>query len=287
MEDAASTDLTGLALVPELLPILRGSADPHAHAMADVLQAWLARGAHRVKAAPADSHYRDAAAVAIMDEVYPRIVEAIFTPMFNPSGPPTSWLGLPTGWDVLPQQWASTPNSNGDQQGDAYGGGWEGYVWKILRQARGAAVTQPFSAAVTGRVCGATLMNGGLAGCPGAVLAAFTGSGGAYDALVAANGGTDVAAWTRDTQTVKAKASLPQLDSIYFNPVGIIEQPTTAWQNRPTYQQVVEFPVPSQASPPERQLPNTAAAAPTPLLLLPGIVALAGLPRRRRPARRR
>jgi hypothetical protein len=36
--------------------------------------------------------------------------------------------------------------------------------------------------------------------------------------------------------------SQPCFDSIYFRPLGALTQPLIPWQNRPTYQQVVEIP---------------------------------------------
>ena len=211
METGGTQDLTGADLLPEVLPYLRASSDARVQAIAAQLDAWLADGAHRVKAQPGDSQYKHAAAIAIMDEAYPRLVKAIFGSIFSAAGATSTYDGLETGYPIVPQGWASTPNSDGGQLGDAYGGGWEGYVWKVLRQQQGRPVLQPFSSAATTRVCGS-----GLAGCPAAVLAAFIQPGaGAYDALVTANGGsTNVSQWTADTQTVTAKVTMPQYDSI-------------------------------------------------------------------------
>ncbi len=66
---------------------------------------------------------------------------------------------------------------------------------------------------------------------------------------------------------------MPQLDAISFSAVGIATQPNIDWQNRPTFQQVVEF-----AGAPVAAVAET----PSPLLLLPvaGVAAL-GLRRRR------
>lgn len=104
-----------------------------------------------------------------------------------------------------------------------------------------------------------------------------------------ANGGTDVSAWTADTQTVQAKLAMPDLDSISFTAVGIVGQNNTDWQNRPTYQEVVEFPVPrAPAIAPVVPLPNTAIGGAAALLLLPvGLLAVCVLPRRRRSSRGR
>jgi hypothetical protein len=35
---------------------------------------------------------------------------------------------------------------------------------------------------------------------------------------------------------------MPEFDSIGFRTLGLVGQPNIDWQNRPTFQQVVEFP---------------------------------------------
>jgi hypothetical protein len=39
-----------------------------------------------------------------------------------------------------------------------------------------------------------------------------------------------------------AGQTMPQFDSIAFRALGVVGQPNIDWQNRPTFQQVVEFP---------------------------------------------
>ena len=96
-------------------------------------------------------------------------------------------------------------------------------------------MAQPFPAAVTSQVCG-----GGLAACPAAIDRALAAT---YQALVTANGGsTDVAAWTQDTAAQAAGQTIPAYDDIQFTSVGIVGQPAIDWQNRPTFQQVAQFP---------------------------------------------
>jgi hypothetical protein len=36
--------------------------------------------------------------------------------------------------------------------------------------------------------------------------------------------------------------TMPEFDAIHFRALGIVTQPAADWQNRPTFQQVVEFP---------------------------------------------
>jgi hypothetical protein len=35
---------------------------------------------------------------------------------------------------------------------------------------------------------------------------------------------------------------MPVFDAIQFSAISVIGQPAIAWQNRPTFQQVIEFP---------------------------------------------
>jgi acyl-homoserine lactone acylase PvdQ len=230
METAASQDLDGLTTLPALLDAVSGRHEPAGVAkMLTVLKAWQAGGAHRILASGGSKQYRDAAAVAIMDQVTPAVIRAVFDPLFKAGGVSAS------GYTVLPMGFVNEPFNGGAHLGSAYDGGWEGYTVKALGQFTGKKVAQPFSGAVTARLCG-----GGLHHCGPALDAALAS---AYQALVKANGGSaDVASWTADSNTVAAKLTMPQYDAIGFQTIGIVGQPSIPWQNRPTFQQVVSFP---------------------------------------------
>lgn len=239
METAASQDLDGVAEVSDLLGYLGGRPEPPGvQAMLAQLRSWYADGAHRRKSTPADAQYDHHAAVAIMDVLQEKVIRALFDPTLAAGGigGETSTGGAVTpSYPVLPMQWVNTPNSGGTHHGSAYDGGYEGYVLKALRQLRGEQVPQPFGPAITGRLCGS-----GPASCPGALDAALSDT---YAALVSANGGsTDVAGWTATPDTKAQQQSMPDYDAIQFRSVGIVGQDPIEWQNRPTYQQVAEFP---------------------------------------------
>ncbi len=265
VEEAATQDLDGFALVRRVIALLQpdlASAPAGVQQMTVRLEHWASAGFHRRKASPQDSQYEQAAAVAIWDEVYPGIVEALFDPVFGAGGV-EQYMGLPDGYDAMTMLFSETPNDVGQHDGDGFYSGWEGYVQKALDQISGRHVPQPFSTHLLGRLCepapgGANAGAGGtgstgvssagsvLGRCRSAVLAAFAR---ADAALVAANGGsTGVAGWTADSNTVAASAAsgsrvtVPQYDEIQFQQVGAIPLPSMEWQNRPTYQQVVEFP---------------------------------------------
>ena len=235
METAASADLTGRQVTPALLAETAGRTEPPGvQAMLGQLSTWLAGGALRRKAAAGDTQYAQAAAVAIMDELWPRLIQAVFDPLFAAGGVQTAG-GTATGYTAFPMGFEDTPNGGGAHHGSSYQSGWDGYLQKILQQMQGVQVAQPFPAAVTGQVCG-----GGLAACPAAIDGALAAS---YQALVTANGGsTDVASWTQDTATAAAGQTMPVYDDIQFASIGVVGQPAIDWQNRPTFQQVAEFP---------------------------------------------
>jgi acyl-homoserine lactone acylase PvdQ len=231
METAASQDLDGLTILPALLDAVRGRPEPPGVGqMLAALRAWHATGAHRLLSSAADTQYEQAAAVAIMDQLTPAVTKAIFDPLFAAGG--TS----PNGYNVVPMGFVNEPYNGGAHLGSAYDGGWEGYTVKALGQLTGRPVAQPFSHAVTARLCGA----GGLSQCGPALDAALAS---AYQALLKANNGSaNVALWTADANTVATGLAMPQYDAIGFRTLGIVGQPSIPWQNRPTFQQVISFP---------------------------------------------
>jgi acyl-homoserine lactone acylase PvdQ len=231
METAASQDLDGLTILPALLHAIHGQHQPAGVSqMLAALKTWLAAGAHRLLASPSATQYRQAGAVAIMDQLTPTVIKAIFDPLFAAGG--TS----PGGYNVFPMGFVNEPYNGGAHLGSAYDGGWEGYTVKALGQMTGQQVAQPFSSAVTGRLCG----TGGLSHCRPALDAALKAT---YQALVKANGGSaNVAGWTQDANTVATGLTMPEYDAIGFRTLGIVGQPSIPWQNRPTFQQVVSFP---------------------------------------------
>ena len=168
--------------------------------------------------------------MAIMDQLTPAVIKALFNPLFAAGGTNSG------GYNIFPMGFVNEPFNGGGHLGSAYGGGWEGYTVKALDQYTRTSVAQPFSSRVTGKLCG----RGGLSSCGAALDAALKAT---YQALVTANGGTkNVALWTQDADTAATGLTMPQYDAIGFRPLGIVGQPSIPWQNRPTFQQVVSFP---------------------------------------------
>ena len=137
----------------------------------------------------------------------------------------------------------------------------------MLRQVNGESVPQPMTSATLATLCG----GGGPGACPTllaqAVQAAFT-------TLSNDNGSTTPSTWTANSETVAGGAPIPALDAIHFAAAGLAGQPNIDWQNRPTFQQVVEF-----ASSPPLNVPES--PAPLLLLLMPAGMVARSVRRRR------
>ena len=233
METAASQDLDGVAVLPLLLQYVQGRTEPAGvSAMLAMLQSWIATGAHRRKANAGAAQYRDAAAVAISDELVPNLIRALYDPILSPGGVALV-DGTPWAYDELPMQFVDTPNSNGAHKGSSYDGGYESYLVATLQQLLGLGPADGFGAELTAREC-----TGGPSTCPAALDAALLKT---YNALVAANGTSSVTAWTASTASASAKQTMPVYDAINFRTLGLLGQPAIDWQNRPTFQQVIQF----------------------------------------------
>ena len=238
METAASQDLDGVELNKLLLEYVGNRSEPAGvKAMLAQLKSWDAKGSHRLKANPGDDQYADHAAVAISDELVPNLIAAFYDAILADGGNggvvSTGGATLP-GYAKVPMQWVNTPNSGDAHLGSAYDGGYEGYLMSTLQQLLGDSPSDGFSSVLTKHEC-----NGGPSTCHAAVDKALKTT---YDALVDANGSSDVASWTDSTDSHASGQTMPEFDSIILRPLGIVGQPHLDWQNRPTFQQVVEFP---------------------------------------------
>lgn len=233
MATTATEDLTGLTAWPALQAADPHPANAHDTELLHILATWVKSGAHRIQAVPGQGQYLDASAIAISDQLFPELTVALFGPIFAGDGLQSGGGGTPSGFNAFPQM--GFVNAPGPE-GSAYDGGWEGYVEKLLDQLAGRHVAQPFPSAVLDHVCGPR----GMASCTGAIDHALTET---WSALVDANGGrSDPGTWSADAASAAAHESIPTLDEIQFTTVGIVGQPAIPWQNRPTFQQVAEFP---------------------------------------------
>ncbi|MFJ3174760.1 penicillin acylase family protein [Streptomyces roseus] len=219
MADAAVTDLRAENLLPELLAVLRSGplSDPAVSAAVDKLAAWQAAGTERKETAQGSKAYAHADAIRIMDAWWPLLIEAEFQP----------GLGTPL-YDALRASLTvdEAPNAGhgptGSHAGSAFQYGWWSYADKDLRTVLGRPVAGPLAKAYCG--------GGSLSACRDAMAATLKQAAAAAPASVYPADGTCAAGnqWCAD--------------SIVQRPVGGLSHPQINWQNRPTYQQVVEFP---------------------------------------------
>ncbi|MFG2994948.1 penicillin acylase family protein [Streptomyces sp. NPDC048340] len=219
MAEAAVTDLRAENLLPELLAVLRSApgGDPAVTAAIDKLAAWQAAGAKRKETSQGSKTYAHADAIRIMDAWWPLLIEAEFKP----------GLGAPL-YDALRASLTvdEAPNAGhgptGSHAGSAFQYGWWSYADEDLRMVLGRPVAEPPSQVYCG--------GGSLSACRDAMAATLKQAAAATPAAVYPADGTCAAGnqWCAD--------------AIVQRPVGGLGHPLVNWQNRPTYQQVVEFP---------------------------------------------
>ncbi|MFJ2651407.1 penicillin acylase family protein [Streptomyces sp. NPDC087420] len=219
MADAALTDLRGEQVLPELLKVIRSAAvtDPQLNTAVQQLDAWRAAGSERRETSQGSHTYTHAAAVRIMDAWWPRLVEAEFKP-----GLGDELYGAFTDSLPIDESPAASHGPTGAHGGSAFQYGWWGYVDKDLRQVLGDPVQAPSPRTYCG--------NGTLSGCRDTLLTTLKAAV-AVPASQVYPGDDSCGAGDQWCS-----------DAIIHRALGGITHPTISWQNRPTYQQVVEFP---------------------------------------------
>jgi hypothetical protein len=116
----------------------------------------------------------------------------------------------------------SSANQAQAHKGSSFQFGWWGYVSKDLR----AVLGQPVSSPLPVTYCG----GGDLAACRSALLSALS------------QAAAQPASQVYPADPVCSAGDQWCADAIEQSPLGGITDPLIAWQNRPTYQQVISFP---------------------------------------------
>ncbi len=229
MADAAVTDLRAKTVLGLLLQVATSTpvTDPGQAASIAGLRAWLDSGAHRVESTPGSHAYSNADAIRTFDAWWPLLVSGEFKPGLG-DALYTALVGAmqinesPSGGQQDPAGASTSLGETQAHKGSAFQYGWWGYVSKDLRGVLG----QPVSAPLAASYCG----GGSLAGCRSMLLATLS-TAAATPAAQVYPGDKDCSAgdqWCADT--------------IIQSPLGGISHDKISWQNRPTYQQVVQFP---------------------------------------------
>jgi acyl-homoserine lactone acylase PvdQ len=214
MTDAATADLRGERVLPLLLEVLGTPRDPRLRDAVEKLRAWMRSGAHRIDR-DRDGVYEHNDAIVLMDAWWPRLMHAQFEPV----------LGKEL-FDELEErvQLDNEPNYAGEHRGAAYEDGWYGYASRDLRTLLGRRVRGRYPLAFCGR--------GSRGRCRQAIARSLA------DALAV----TAAQLYSDDEACAKLppERMAPCYDEIRFQVAGVVEQDPIPFQNRPTYQQVVE-----------------------------------------------
>lgn len=218
MEDAGVTDLRGEDVLPDLLQVIDTApvTDPTEAAAVSKLRSWLNDGAKRKESSAGSHSYADSDAVRIMDAWWPLLVKAEFEP-----GMGSDLYTKMTGALQIDES-PSSPELGTSHKGSAFQSGWWSYVDKDLRAVLGKQVAGPLGE----KYCGA----GSVSACRSVLLSTL--------AQAAATPADTVYPGDDNCSAGDQWCS----DAIIQRPLGGISDDTTNWQNRPTFQQVVQFP---------------------------------------------
>jgi len=202
MGDAGTTDLRGTRVLPFMLKAVGRPSDERLVRAVKLLKEWIRSGAHR-RDKDADGSYEHSPAVALIDEWWEPALDAIFKPV------------LGDAYGALPTKHHDAPRA----QGSAFQSGLYSHVNKDLRTVLGMRVRGKFSRIYCGK--------GSLKRC----RAALTKSLDTAVKSLEEKFGADPATWDANEEA----------DQIDYTAVGLQDQPNMQWQNRPTFQQILEF----------------------------------------------
>ncbi|MFE7316233.1 penicillin acylase family protein [Streptomyces sp. NPDC057555] len=219
MADAALTDLRGEDVLPDLLRVIGSKpvTDPALRTAVQRLDAWRKDGAQRRETSPGSHTYAHADAVRLLDAWWPLMVKEVFRPGLGTDL--YDALGANLAIDESP---SAGHGPTGAHAGSAFQYGWWSYVDKDLRAVLGDRVQGPLAA----RYCG----GGDLSACRDTLLAT----------LRQADSRTAEQVYPGDDNCKAGDQWCA--DAIVHRAVGGLTHDKMTWQNRPTYQQVVEFP---------------------------------------------
>ncbi|MFI9010521.1 penicillin acylase family protein [Actinosynnema sp. NPDC053489] len=218
MAEAGLADLRAEQVLPDLLRVIDTAAvtDPALAATVTRLRDWQRSGSLRKETSRGSRTYAHADAIRVLDAWWPRLVEAQFKPGLG--DPLYAALTGALQVDEAP----SDTHGAAPHKGSSFQNGWWSYVDKDLRAVLGDQVAGPLQ----NRYCG----NGDVTACRQVVLNSLAAAA-ATPATTVYPGDSSCAAgdqWCADT--------------IIHRAMGGITQDKIGWQNRPTYQQVVQFP---------------------------------------------
>lgn len=230
VENAGVTDLRGWKVLDDLLRVIESQSvtDPTLATAVAKLKAWQQAGAKRVETTPGSKVYAHADAIRIFDAWWPLLVSGQFqgalgNGLYQALVDAMSINESPSGGQNGPGSGLpGSLNSAQAHKGSSFQHGWWGYVEKDVRTVLG----DPVAGGLGRTYCG----NGVLSACRTVLLST----------LGSANGQAASTVYPGDEHC--AAGDQWCADAILQSALGGITAPLTAWQNRPTYQQVVSFP---------------------------------------------
>jgi hypothetical protein len=198
-------------------------SDPTQAAAVAELKTWLADGTRRKEASAGSKSYADSDAIRIMDAWWPLLVQAEFQP-----GLGTDLYSAMTGVLSVDDSPYGGSEAGVAHKGSSFQSGWYSYVDKDLRSVLGQSVQGPLAQTYCG--------GGDLTACRTALLSSLS-------AAIATP-----ASSVYPVDSVCKAGDQWCADSIQQHPLGGITDDESNWQNRPTFQQVVQYPAHRDAS---------------------------------------
>ncbi|MFJ9609539.1 penicillin acylase family protein [Kitasatospora sp. NPDC101176] len=228
MEGAALTDLRAEDVLPDLIRVLRSApvTDQTAATALQQLETWLADGGRRKETSAGSHSYADATAIRVMDAWWPLLAEGTMRPglgdqLFTALTGALQINESPSGGQSGPGGGSTSANESIPHKGSAFQYGWWSYLDKDLRSVLGDRVAGPLARPYCG--------GGDLAACRGVLL----------DTLKRAAAQTPAQVYPGDADCSAGDQWCA--DTVIQRPLGGVTDVRTTWQNRPTYQQVVQF----------------------------------------------
>ncbi|MFG2355477.1 penicillin acylase family protein [Streptomyces sp. NPDC048521] len=218
MADAGLADLRAEDVLPRLLKVVNSSpvTDSTAAAAVGKLQAWVTAGAKRTETSAGSKTYANADAIRLLDAWWPLLVKAEFEPGLGSDLYSAFTANLPI--DEAP---SAGHGPTGSHAGSSFQYGWWSYVDKDIRAVLGENVR----GGPARKYCG----GGSLSACRDTLIST----------LKQAAGLTAAQVYPGDDQCSAGDQWCA--DSIVQRTLGGIKHGRISWQNRPTFQQVVEF----------------------------------------------
>lgn len=218
MAEAGLADLRAEDVVPKLLRVINSApvTDPAAADAVQKLSAWVTSGSKRTETSAGSKRYAHADAIRILDAWWPLLVKAEFEP-----GLGSELFGALTANLPVDESPSAAHGPTGAHAGSSFQYGWWSYVDKDIRTVLGDQVRGPLARTYCG--------DGSLGACRDTLIST----------LKQAAGRTAAQVYPGDEHCSAGDQWCA--DAIVHQALGGITQAKISWQNRPTYQQVVEF----------------------------------------------